>query len=356
MGNRIAGSDGLRVLHAEFCRMQCLLIVQETYAHRPQIEYTFGHLIPTLVMVESPQAALFSALPNDDPDAPLTETKIEPELLLIKSKPITSGFRSTILHLRAKAGFWSRFRGAAASGAYTFCLSWTAQFISAFRFIPMGTAPVLAAVLCAQLSMTWTHIVISEPRTVAWYKRIPSLKLWKKIAGPTAMFAIAKQLAILLPTYLLTTYSLPRDGNDLQKMSTAELQLIVLKGLSVIALAITLSFLIVLPANVALTRVQASLLADTEESIVPFDRTFGGKVIPEIAGGSGHIGFVDAWKTFEWCSFANLINAYGKVILMEFFVMVLFVLCILGEVIFVLGDEINKIPGLGKNGAKVTIN
>ena len=48
-----------------------------------QINYTFGHLVPALVMVESPQALLFEhvALDETDADAALTKTA-EPELLL----------------------------------------------------------------------------------------------------------------------------------------------------------------------------------------------------------------------------------------------------------------------------------
>ena len=39
------------------------------------------------------------------------------------------------------------------------------------------------------------------------------------------------------------------------------------------------------------------MLPDEDEAIVPFDRSFGGKVVPAILGGSGKLSIRDAWKT-----------------------------------------------------------
>lgn len=115
--------------------------------------------------------------------------------------------------------------------------------------------------------------------------------------------------------------------------------IITLKGFGIGVLALVLGFLLVVPADVTLTRVQASLLADSEETIVPFDRSFNGKVIPEIVGGSGVIGMLDAWKTFDWNSRVRLVKAYLKVFLMELAVGAVFFAIAIFEVVLVLGKS-----------------
>ena len=127
-----------------------------------------------------------------------------------------------------------------------------------------------------------------------------------------------------------------------------------LKTLSVLALSVTLAFLVVIPANVTLTRVQSSLLPEEVESIVPFDRSFGGKVIPEIVGGSGVIGMLDAWKTFDWNSRVRLIKAYAKFLAMQFAISILFVVTIGAQIALIVGKDLKKIfPGNGKDGEAV---
>jgi len=129
------------------------------------------------------------------------------------------------------------------------------------------------------------------------------------------------------------------------------------KSLSVIALVIILSFLLVLPANVALTRVQASLLNDSEETIVPFDRSFGGKVVPEIVGGSGVVSIVDAWRTFDWSSRLRLLKAYGKVLVLQSLMSTLFGLTIFIELGLIIGfGNIKKlVPSDPSNGDNTNI-
>jgi len=94
-----------------------------------------------------------------------------------------------------------------------------------------------------------------------------------------------------------------------------------------------------------LTRVQASLLADSEETIVPFDRSFNGKVIPEIVGGSGAIGMLDAWKTFDWAARIRLVKAYFKVFLMQLAVAAVFLAIGIFEVVLVFRKSKTVVDG-----------
>lgn len=304
-------------------------------------------------MIESRQAILFEPLASEDPDAAKNDQKFEPELMLVKQQPVTASFRSTIKHLRSRGGCGSRFRGFASFLFYNFTISNVAAGLSALSFIPHHTAPVIAAVVCSQLQMLWTHVVITEPSAKRWFQRVNiSGRNWKILAVPTAVLAIAEQLTIIFPAYLFLSYGLDESmtPEKLAALSCNEAKLTVLKYLSVGILFLVHAFLVVIPANVSLTRVQASLLAENEETIVPFDRSFGGKVVPESQGGSGAIGMVDAWKTFDWNSRIRLIKAYAKAFAMQIVLTFLMAGVVVFEMIAITGGDFQKyIPDNGSN-------
>lgn len=319
------------------------------------IEYTFGRLIPTLVMVESPQALLFEPLDTIEPDAPINKNT-EPELFLAKQKPITSSFRATIRHLQSKAGFRARFRGISLFVVYSFIFSSLSNSLS--KFLPFGIAPVFTSLVLANLSLAWTHIVISDPSPKPWYRRLPETKVWKKIAGPTAILAAAEQLTIVVPIILARIYGFDRnmDPKSAANLSGKEGSMAALKGLSLVFICFALGLVLVVPANVMLTRVQASLLADAEESIVPFDRSFGGKVIPEIVGGSGVVGILEAWNTFDWNARMRLIKTYAKVFAMQLALMVVFIGIATAQLFIIIGkSDLKKIINDPNNGGEPTV-
>lgn len=193
--------------------------------------------------------------------------------------------------------------------------------------------------------------MISAPSPKRWYQRLPTARTWKKVALPTAVLAIAEQVTVLVPAGLAMVIGIPHP-KDTDKLSNAERQVLIVKGFAVVGVAVALAFLLVVPANVILTRVQASLLNDEEETIVPFDRSFGGKVVPEIVGGSGAIGMVEAWKTFDWNARVRLIKAYVKVTGMQIALSVLFFGVIVGEILLIVGkSDLKKLfPVDGKKG------
>ncbi|KAG9231311.1 hypothetical protein BJ875DRAFT_123112 [Amylocarpus encephaloides] len=304
------------------------------------INYTFGHIIPTLLMIENPQEAIaFEPLPTNDTDGSLNKA---PEVQPTKPRPITSSFRMTIQLLQSKGGFRSRFRGFGMFFVYAFATNVVATIVSSIPFVHRGLATVIAMVLCAQLSLAWTLIVISEPSTKSWRARIPGLKTWKKVAGPTAIVAVTEQIAILIPLYFAMAMGLA-EKDPRQMVDNKETGAWIGKSIATIVMALVIAFFIVIPANVSLTRVQASLIPEDEETIVPFDRTFNGKVVPEIVGGSGVLGLLDAWKTFNWDVRIGLIKAYVKVFFMQVGLIVVFGLVLLAQAFFIAGKDIYKI-------------
>jgi hypothetical protein len=309
------------------------------------IEYTFGRIIPTLIMVESPAEIAFEPIPTDDTDDTdddrLNKT---PELETVKPKPITASFRTTIQLLQSKGGFRARFRGISVFIVNSIAVQWVAGFLSAIPFIPAPVSLLGAMVLCANLSLLWTLIVISEPSPKAWFRRLPSLKMWKKVAIPTALLALAEQVAIFVPFLIAMVMGLTEeDPKKLADITSKHSGMIVLKSLTVISLAMVLGVFLVIPANIALTRVHASLISEAEETIVPFDRSFGGKVIPEIVGGTGVIGMLDAWTTFDWAARIRLVKAYVKVFAMQMALSVAFVVVLFTQLFIIAGKDLKKL-------------
>jgi len=305
------------------------------------IEYTFGRVLPTLLMIESPQEAIgFEPLPTEDPDSTINK---DPEDQASRPPYITASFRRTLKLLQSVGGFRGRFRGFSIFVVNAMLAQWIASILTFIPFVPRGVAGVIAAVILAQFSLAWTQIVISEPSPKTWFRRLPSAKTWRKVAIPTAVLAIAEQIAVLVPLYLAMVAGLTQDAKVIAHLSPHERTMMSLEGFGIFALGVVLSFLLVVPANVTLTRVQASLLPDTEETIVPFDRSFAGKVIPEIVGGSGAIGMLDAWKTFDWSSRIRLVKAYAKVFAIQTVVTILFAICLVSQLFIIVGKDLSKV-------------
>ena len=186
--------------------------------------------------------------------------------------------------------------------------------------------------------MTWTHIVISNPSSKSWFRRIPSRTAVRNILIPTAVFAVAEQAAVYVPggLFVLATQAFHEE----MKENIGRAQNIVLLEMFLIGLiGIGIFVLVVIPADVTLKRVQASMLPDEDESIVPFDRTFAGKVKPEILGGSGAVSMLDAWKSFDRSARIRLMKLYLKVFLVTVFTTIMFTMVVYGEVRLALGDQ-----------------
>lgn len=204
---------------------------------------------------------------------------------------------------------------------------------------------VLSAVLLARLTLTWTHVVISEPSDKRWFRRIPGLKAWLSIIPATALWATAEQLTVALPTVLFDAFGLARwsqTPGSIGDVDEATRKTIVMQYVAVFAVAIGTAVLILVPATVTLKRVQASLLPEEDESIVPFDRTFDGKVVPEIVGGTGKLSIMDAWKTFEWAARIRLLKVYLKTFAMQVALTALFAGVIFAELQLIMGDQLQK--------------
>ena len=80
-------------------------------------------VVVTLTVVEDPQPKVYIPINLNDDGDDLNPITIEPDadVVVAGPKPITSKLHTTILHLRACVGRWSRFRGLGLFLIWGFC-------------------------------------------------------------------------------------------------------------------------------------------------------------------------------------------------------------------------------------------
>ena len=284
------------------------------------------------------------------PDAPRLDGTTDTEVFSVQNKPVTASIRTTLLHLRARAGYWSRFRGVSLFICFVLVRG---IIISGLATIPvlrsragLAVAAVIAEVILARWQLAWIHIVISEPRPgKKWYQRLPPFRTsWFKIAPVIALQAVILQVVQTFPMLVCRTFG-PMKHLGSPQYEPHERDVYAATGQLMMALLLVLSLTILLgvPATVTTVRVAASMLPEEDETIIPFDRTFGGKVTPAIIGGSGKIGIIDAWKSFGWASRKRLLKLVAKVFSVMFALGLMSGMIMVGEAKLLLGDKMREI-------------
>ncbi|KAJ5823723.1 hypothetical protein N7447_006063 [Penicillium robsamsonii] len=296
------------------------------------IEYTYGMMISTLAAVEDTNPDIYVRITSDpDPTKPVNSQE-DPELVTpTPLKPITSKLRTTVKHLRSRAGYWSRFRGLGMFMAYNVARGFLSSFFPVSSYMLQFVVQSVISVVLATWQMAWVHIVISEPSPKRFYQRIPSYKTWIKIAPAAALQDVLTAAGFFIPMAVANFAGwLDTPGDQDTQPIVALYRLL---GVSVVP--VILAFLISMPARVIFVRVAASMLPEEDETIVPFDRSFGGKVSPAITGGSGKIGLMDAWTTFDWAARVRFAKVIGKTFAMQV-ALTIFATLVFGVEIFLL--------------------
>jgi hypothetical protein len=309
-----------------------------------QASYTIGRVVMTLAMIETPTVDYVPVASLDNLDS---SSKDSPTLLIdgeahsvIHNKPITGKIRRTIRHLHSHAGFFARWRGAgyallynALHGSLYFALYNVIKFLPLARLI----AATLSAVALSQLHCAWTHkmITLPEPRK-SLLQRIPPRHTWRQLWIPNVVAAATSQAAVQF--FVLTTMLLGATAFDHEKQALRDgYAIIALKLVALAGLAFFLAFFIVLPTYAALTRIEATLLPDDEDTIVPFDRTFGGKVTPVVVGGSGFAYVREVCRTFDREARVRIIKLFFKLVAICLALLIVYVHVISFELFFIIG-------------------
>ena len=306
-------------------------------------------------MIESPstEAYVLDQEQTESEKPLLIDEAKDLDVLLVSTPPITAKLRTAIRHLRTIAGPLARFRGLHIALLYHFLYSLT---LSIFRLVFIQPiAAILCSVLLCRIHMVWTHAVITMPSSKHWWQRLSSFKSTaaKQLLLPTALWALAQQLCIYIPGLLLVTshdtfrnpgvYGV--NPETMQKIALAQM------GFAVLMFFATI-ILIVVPAEVSLKRVEASLLAEDEVTIVPFDKSFAGKFKPINLGGTGAVSMLDAWKTFDKQARIRLIKLYVKIFALQIAVAVIFTMVMIGELKMITGTEFQRLVHVARKSFK----
>jgi len=283
------------------------------------MNYTFQNIFPVLAMVEDPSPPAYEPVSlNDDTQSFVEDAapKIANETgrrSMNDTLAVTSSFRATFRAIRSIGGWISMFRGFACFLAMSVGSMFVALTLS--TFLPAIIAAPIGGVMFLQLYTTWVHIVISAPSAKSFWQRVPPLKTtFKATALPIALTFVAWEFSHkLVPGLLANVLGLNRwDSNNPGTVPEADASDI-WKAMVVFITAIVLKVFVTIPAQVVLARVQASLLPEEDETIIPFDRSFQGKLEPAIVGGKGYVTIKDAWATFSRASWIRLVKMYVKI-------------------------------------------
>lgn len=315
-------------------------------------------VLPILAMVETPAAAITVS----DHDEPASKDEKEglletgTEITLVHQKPITSSIRGTINHLVSEAGKFARWRGFRYHMVYTFALGWTSALLEACfpRSLPFSSVLVaaIAAAATANLHAAWTHKVISTPSDVSFWNRIPSRKEWKVLALPAVVAAIMPYISFFLAIGFVALFGITEGiiRNDSGNYNGGQLAWFILRCVAVLAISVSCTLFLCMPAVVTLIRVEASILPEDQDVIVPFDRTFGGKVVPKVLGGTGSVSFMDAWRSFNWEARRRLIKLYIKGFLWVAALTIVIFQVLALEGLAIMGPKVGKILEAQRQG------
>ncbi|KAF7558975.1 hypothetical protein G7046_g5171 [Stylonectria norvegica] len=284
------------------------------------ISYTFKQVYPVLAIIEDENPPAYEPVSLNDDGASLAE---ESPIAVSGSKPtngaagtVTSSFRAIHRVLLANGGVRAYFRGFTclfAQNILTGLLMGIFTGVFGGLFTPVAT--LIAGLTLVQYSTAWVHIVITRPSPLHFWSRLPPFKrtfeaTWKAVGAYWLATELAKWIPFVFAKIL--HFSIPRFTPG-QPTEIPQSNGQVWKGLVLLAIGFTCQVFITIPAHVILVRVQASLLPDEEDTIVPFDRSFEGLVEPAVVGGLGYVTLKSAWATFSRAAWRRLVILYVKI-------------------------------------------
>lgn len=313
-----------------------------------QTKYTLTEVVASLVAVEQPRTVILTeANPHDaaDPDTSLEKAPLmDEEVMVFKEQPITSNMRKTIRHLITVGGSKARWRGLGASIVYHITHTLCMHLVSAmFGNPPSMVFPVsfsvswiLSAVFLSRIHATWTQVMISQPSALPWYRRIPGGRpVYKALILPSFVYAVAQLAIVIIPVSILAPSI--DDYTSGNRIAAGREQEAVSRLITAIAAALFIGLAFVLPASVTLTRVEASLLPEDQETIVNFDRTLGGTAMDpaNLTTRECVSMFFGAWKSFDRASRTRLVTYYFKMCLALASIVILGVLAVWSEIVLI---------------------
>jgi len=306
------------------------------------IRYTVGEVIASLAMIESPSstAIIESAPPAyaDEPDSPLEKKEDmmpaeatadqDIEITVIQHKPITASIKTSVRHLHTVGGFFGRWRGAGVGAVYHMLHGLMTNFLAGVLGLGIfghALMHIVSSLGLARVHMAWTHSMIAAPGQ-SWFRSMVPRKQCKALLLPTLAFAVAQQITVIMPIAVAFALGLPQEMHNQEfdfmnrDISPAEAAYYAFALLAIPMTAVFVALAILLPASVTLTRIEAALLPEDRETIVPFDRS---SILGDFdlkTRGAYRSVFLQAWKSFEPAARLRLIKLYAKMFSLQIFI------------------------------------
>ncbi|KAI1321394.1 hypothetical protein F5Y16DRAFT_388763 [Xylariaceae sp. FL0255] len=313
------------------------------------IQYTIGHLMVSLAIIESSGPSLTTVIKySDEPDAPIEKARsidvhadVEVEIRTIREKPITDRIRSTTAHLRRIGGFFAQWRGLPMFLTYHFVETVAVSIIvlaTGFGRVGQILASLIVSVALARIHMAWTHSVIAYPSAKSIYRHMPAYKDCAAVLLPALVHALAKQATVFLPIAVAYTVGLAGPGAIVEPQNPQEALFLGLRVMAPIIAYIFATFHLLLPASIALKRIEAICLPQGEETVVAFDRKALVGDLYITARGASRILFKRAWESVDSAIKWKIIRIHIKKFLIQTFV-VLFGLVFVLVQLSMIGNE-----------------
>ncbi|KAK5998526.1 hypothetical protein PT974_00905 [Cladobotryum mycophilum] len=256
------------------------------------VQYTITYVFPVFAIIENENPPAYDPIDISEdasPSPPLKRTLPSPKRLL-----------------KAHGGFRALFRGLFCAVAISVMTSFITLFYSN---IPYATvASLVASLVLAQFSAAWVHIIITPQSPLPFWRRLPGFSraltaTWRPIILDWAAIQVAQLLPLALGLLMGVDFDDVRfaelaNVSRISRIGNKE-TVYLTKCLIITLFSTLLHIFAVIPAKVILIRIQASLLPAEQDTIIPFDRSFDGKVEPAVVGGRGWASISDAWSTFS---------------------------------------------------------
>lgn len=294
----------------------------------------------TLAAVEAPHIivpAPWTDKKSDDDEAPQVQ----------QERSITKSLRTTVRHLYGVGGAFAMCRGMALDISFHIAQFAVATPLFMFWFLRdfgLGDEERLAQyserTLSARLQDTltataveiagnllfcswlaaWVHIVITQHTLRIWYRRLPSFmptfkSTWRPIVILALVNVLVRETMVILLKHSLGLYNKTDTTNGILSSRNMLLTLVWLSSQ-------TLHLLVALPLDLALVRIQASLLPEDEEPIVPLDRSFGNSGPNGLRPGllaepRGPLSLKQAWRSLSWVEMRRLLRVFAKMLAVQ---------------------------------------
>jgi hypothetical protein len=284
----------------------CIIAILTKFEN--QVFYTLNAVFPILAAVEALDASVYEPLEMGRVVEEGADGSTMPNAKYARRPfAVSSSIRSMTRLLVSSRKCFSLFRG------YGWLLLWNlAKCLALLSTIKLPSAlgvmvQIFLPLALLQLHILWVHTVISSSNSKPFWKRtVPAGRALKAVALPMLLLQVAE---VVVQRTLLHAYRAAgakwEDFFPLGNMN---------KGLGIWLLLIALVVFLILPLNLLLVRVEASLLPTDVPTIVPLD--------PAFAIGQhkrGYITIIEAWTSFQQTARVNLAFLYVKAILFTAF-------------------------------------